>query len=98
MEVTSPTVSGLISGQITVETAGTAVQGTDISTPNGVFVKALSGNTGVVYIGNDGAGDVSATTGFQLAAGNSVLVPVSNLKDLWFDSASNGDKFCWLKA
>jgi hypothetical protein len=98
--VASPTfgASSAMSGQITVTTAGTEVQGTDVKLPNGVFIKALAGNTGVVYVGNDGAGAVSATTGFQLSAGDVILVQVSNLKDLWFDSASNGDKFCWLKA
>jgi hypothetical protein len=98
--VTSPTfgASAALSGQITVTTAGTEVQGTDVKTPNGVFIKALAGNTGVVYVGNDGAGAVASTTGFQLSAGDVILVQVSNLRDLWFDSASNGDKFCWLKA
>jgi hypothetical protein len=99
MEVTSPTIgNGLISGQATVTTAGTAVQGSDVDLPNGVYVKALAGNTGVVYVGNDGAGDVSATTGFQLSQSDVILIPVANLKDLWFDSATNGDKLCWIKA
>jgi hypothetical protein len=98
--VTSPTfgASAAMSGQVTVTTAGTEVQGTDVSFSNGVFVKALAGNTGVVYVGNAGDGTVSATTGFQLAAGDVILVQVSNLRDLWFDSASNGDKLCWLRA
>jgi hypothetical protein len=91
-------VDTAVSGQITVTTAGTAVQGGNVELSNGVYVKALAGNTGVVYVGNDGAGDVAAGNGFQLSAGEVVPVQVSNLNQLWFDAATNGDKFCWLKA
>jgi hypothetical protein len=43
--VASPTfgASSAMSGQITVTTAGTEVQGTDVKLPNGVFIKALAG-------------------------------------------------------
>ena len=87
-----------ISGVITVTTAGTAVQGSDIATPNGVFVKAAGANTGKGYVGNDGEDDVAATTGFELAASELILIQVSNLNELWFDTAVNGEKFCWIKA
>jgi hypothetical protein len=63
-----------------------------------VWIKALAGNTGKVYVGNAGDGTISATTGFELSAGNVIQIQVSNLKDLWFDAATNGDKFCWIKA
>lgn len=86
------------SGQITVTTAGTAVQGDDVDCPNGVIVRALAANTGVMYIGNDGAGDVSSSTGFQLDASEKTYIPISNLKDMWVDSAVNGEKVCWALA
>lgn len=85
-----------VSGQITVTTAGTAVQGTAVVLNNGVWIKALAGNTGVVYVGNDGANDVTSANGFQLSAGDLILVQVRNLNELWFDAATNGDKLCWL--
>jgi len=90
------------SGQITVTTAGTAVQGTSIPGPEFV-ITAHPGNTGVVYVGNDGAGDVAATNGFPLGSVGAtpseiaVYVRAANLNELWFDAASNGDKVCWLK-
>lgn len=40
-----------LSGQITVTTAGTAVQGTDTVSNNGFFIRALSTNSGKVYVG-----------------------------------------------
>jgi len=86
------------SGVITVTTAGTAVQGGDVALTNGVFIRALSTNTGLGYVGNDGAGDVSSTTGFEMASGQTIVVQVDNLKQLWFDTAVSGEKFSWLKA
>jgi hypothetical protein len=83
------------SGQITVTTAGTAVQGPDTGGLE-VIVKAMAGNTGIVYIGNDGAGDVTALNGFELTAKEEVLVR-KNLAAFWFDAATSGDKLCWVK-
>lgn len=88
-----------VSGQITVTTAGTAVQGTDVTLNNGVWLAALGGNTGNCYVGNDGANDVTATNGFELVKGVTFIhVTVRNLNELWFDAATNGDKVCWIAA
>jgi hypothetical protein len=83
------------SGQITVATAGTAVQG---PATGGLFVavKALVGNAGNVYVGNDAAGDVTSANGFELAPGEGIVAHKS-LEAFWFDSAVDGDKLSWLK-
>ena len=49
----------VFSGQTTVTTHGTEVAlGSDkVNAP--VMVKALAGNTGLIYLGNDGAGAVA---------------------------------------
>ena len=83
------------SGQITVATAGTAVQGPETGGLR-VAIKALAGNTGIVYMGNDAAGDVTSANGFELSAGEEVIVQKS-LNAYWFDAATSGDKLCWLK-
>jgi hypothetical protein len=85
-------------GQITVTTAGTAVQGSNEYIPEGIYLRALSGNTGKVYFGNNDNGDVDSSTGYELAAGDVVYISCSNLQELWFDAATSGDKFCWCKA
>jgi hypothetical protein len=90
--------SSAISGQITIATAGVAVQGPDATLTNGVYVRAMSTNTGLVYVGNDGANDVSSTNGYELASGQSILLQVDNISDIWFDASISGDKVCWLKA
>ena len=86
------------SGQITVTTAGTAVQGTATAMYRGFFIRALSTNTGIVYVGNDGAGDVTSGNGYELKKGEQIYVECENLNELWFDAATNGDKFCWIAA
>jgi hypothetical protein len=93
-----------LSGVITVATAGTAVQGPDVTAwhpaeqGGGFIVSAIAANTGLIYIGNDGAGDVASTNGYELKAGNQIFVPCSNLNEVWFDSSVNGEKCSWLKA
>ena len=87
-----------ISGQITVTTAGTEVQGSNVPLDNGIFIKALSGNTGKMYVGNDGAGAVTSSNGFELEAGQLIIIHVDNLNEIWVDSSVNGEKVCWIKA
>lgn len=85
----------VLSGVITVATAGTAVQGTSVNGRRFVL-KALSTNSGIIYVGNDGAGDVASGNGFAL--GVSEAVEVSHpLAAYWFDTSSSGDKVAWLR-
>lgn len=84
----------IISGQITVTTAGTAVQGSDIDC-FGVFIKALPTNTGVIYLGNVN-GDITTSNGFPLSAGEVIYLEITNLSHLWFDASVNSQKIAWL--
>ena len=90
------TVSFQRSGQITVTTAGTAVQGPDV--PGSRFIiRAHPSNTNPVWVGNV-SGDVDNANGYALAAtNNGVEVEVANLSLLWFDATTNGEKLCWLR-
>jgi hypothetical protein len=85
-----------LSGQKTVTTAGTEVAlGTAVV--NGpVLVKALTTNTGLVYVGNvDGV--VSSSTGMPLAAGDCMLFNnVGGLGAILVDSAVNGEGVAWI--
>ena len=86
----------VLSGQFTITTAGTKVKGPDI--PGAVFVRALAGNAGKVYVGNDGSNAVSSSTGYELSPGDALPFVIRNLQDYWFDAATSGDKFCWIRA
>ncbi len=85
------------SGQKQVTIAGTAERvhpGMPVLGP--LQVKALPGNTGLVYVGNDGAADVSSSNGFPLSAGEAVVFfRVADLCYLWLDAAVSGEGVAW---
>jgi hypothetical protein len=84
-----------LSGQITVTTAGTAVQGT--SAFGNVFaLKAHPDNTDVIWVGNV-SNDVASSNGFPLEPGETLMVQLGNLNELWVDADVNGEKLCWIK-
>lgn len=86
-----------LSGQITVTTAGTAVQGPAVGPAYSIGIKAHPDNADVGWAGNDGAGDVGASSGFPVNPGEGFVVTgdLADLRLWWFDADSNGDKFCW---
>jgi len=87
------------SGQITVATAGTAVAGP--SAPSGQLFafKAHPDNTDTVWVGNDGANDLTSSNGFPLDPGEGIVVKMltvdSPLAELYFDADVSGEKICW---
>lgn len=86
-----------LSGQKTVAVAGSAVALGAQAIGGPIAVKALAANTGLVVIGNDGASDVTVANGFQLAAGETIILNhVASLSNVYVDAAANGDGVCWL--
>jgi hypothetical protein len=90
----------LDAGTTTVSTAGTEQQISN--TTNRVLwikAKALAANSGIAYIG---VSDITATNGYELSAGNEVEINFRELggsvafSTIYVDTASNGDKVCWL--
>ena len=87
-----------ISGQKTVTTAGTAVALGNTIIQGPLMIKALLANGDNMYIGNDGAGDVTSANGFELDAGESIVFDwVGNLNSIMVDSDANGEGVTWLK-
>jgi hypothetical protein len=87
-------------GTTTVSTAGTEQQISN--TTNRVLwikAKALAANSGIAYLG---VSDITATNGYELSAGNEVEINFRELggsvafSTIYVDTASNGDKVCWL--
>jgi hypothetical protein len=84
----------LITGKTTVTTAGTRVQLLTSSTPaKSVTIKALIGNTGHIYVGNN---FVSSTVGFVLEAGDTVSLNFADLSNIWLDCSVNGEGVTYL--
>lgn len=85
--ITLPT--GVVHGQKTVTTGGTEeALGSSTALTSGVTVKALHGNTGMVYVG---ANPVTSSTGFVLDAGESIFIETDNLADIYIDVDTNGE-------
>lgn len=75
--------------------AQTAVQLTSTSRQilRGLTVKALAGNSGIVYVGTSSA--VTTANGYQLSAGNSCILPVQDQSQVWIISDSGTNSVCW---
>lgn len=79
--------------QITVGTAGTAVQGPDMALTNGVYTYAHPSNTGLTYVGNTSNGILSTNGAvLPIGGGNPCYFAVTNVNQLWFNAAVNGEK------
>ena len=87
-----------LAGQVTVTTAGTAVQGTD-QVCNLIALVAHPDNTDAIWVGNDEANDVTNSNGFPLNANGPPIVMslAGNLNELWVDADVSGEKLCWLR-
>lgn len=84
----------IFNGKVTVTTHGTRVKITAGTTPvKSVTIKALSTNTGLIYVGN---ATVASTNGFQLSAGESVSFDISDLTNINIDSAVDGEGVSYL--
>ena len=86
-----------ISGQKTVAAAGTAEALGTALIHGPLMIKALLANTNNVYIGNDGAGDVTSGNGIELDAGEvAVFNHVGSLSTLIVDVDTNGEGVSWI--
>ena len=86
-----------ISGQKTVAAAGTAEALGTALIHGPLIVKALLANTNNVYVGNDGAGDVTSANGIELDAGEVVVFNhVGSLANLVVDVDTNGEGVSWI--
>lgn len=97
VDVTSVAIPTTIyHGQETVDAAGTdqtiRPAGSQAIT-SGVTVKALAGNTGIVYVGAEG---VAAAAGFELSAKESVFLEVADIASVWIDAATTDDGVSWI--
>jgi len=80
-------------GQKTVTTAGTAEALAASTACLSVTVKALSTNTGNVYVG--GAA-VAAANGYIIQSGESISLDIDNLADIYLDVDVNGEGVSYL--
>lgn len=89
-----------LSGKTVVAVAGTPVKlGNDgVLVQGGITIKAMSTNTGLIYIGDTGYETVNSHTGFQLSAKEQIYLSwLDHLGQIWLDAAVNGEGVVWIK-
>lgn len=82
-------------GQKTVTTAGTREQMPAQAIPKGyvVLIKALDGNTGLIYIGDV---TVDSSNGYELTKNGIVTLQLTDLDKLYIDSSIDGEGVSWI--
>lgn len=85
--------TAILNGKTTVATAGSRVVLASTTPCKSVTIKALISNTGLIYVGNS---TVAASNGFQLSAGDSISLDISNLTTVEIDSQNNGEGVTYL--
>lgn len=83
-------------GNITVD-SDMPNQGENVGSGTGFWLKARSGNTGNVYLNYVSASSDADSTGFELAAGETIQIQVKNLNELHFTADTAGNQICWMK-
>lgn len=74
-------------GVATIGTTRAALAGSFTPLNTGITIKAPSGNSGTVYIGDS---TVTTSNGYPLAAGDSVQVPASDLANVYAVASGAG--------
>jgi hypothetical protein len=90
-----PSTDTTFSGQVTVATAGTPVQGPNKAGSRGFMITPLSTNTGVSWVFPWGS--TKTLKGFPIAIGSNVVLNVANLNQVGFDVDTSGNAVCWLE-
>lgn len=83
--------SALVNGQQTTTTSAVALPSGTLT--QGVVIEALAANAASVWVGN---ASLTAANGYELAAGATVSIIVSNLSNIYILGANTSDKVSWL--
>ena len=71
-------------------------QGASIAVPDGIWLRYGSTNTGYGYFGSSTA--VATTDRYELAPGDQIYVPLSNLNELYLAASTTDSLFYWAQA
>ena len=84
--ITSMTVASFDHGRNSdIDTTPEQITTLSVTATMGVLIKAANGNSGTIYVGNSDvtANTADATDGFELGAGESLLVKVDNVNKVY---------------
>lgn len=84
----------IYTAQQNVTTSGTPVNLTTTEIPDGaaLVVKAKTGNTGTITVGNSSANALNTGTAhYKLTAGQAIAVQVQDVNAVWIDATVSGE-------
>lgn len=87
------TTGPIQNGQTTIGTTAAALSSSTAPFNQNVMIKAASTNTGAVYVGASG---VTTSTGFPLAAGQSVTVGAVSPSVCYVIGSASGQAVAWI--
>ena len=81
-----------------IGTSAAQLSAGSVPATRGVLVKAANGNSGTLYIGNSDvtAATVDATDGFELGAGEALLVRVNDVSKIYAIGSTTGLRAFWV--
>ena len=81
-----------------VDAAAEQITTTSVTADQGVVVKAANGNSGKIYVGNSDvtADSTDATDGFELGAGESILIKVNNVNKIYVIASTTNQSVYWM--
>lgn len=89
-----PLASAIVFGEnADVDQTAEQLSATSTALRDGVWVQALSTNSGTLYIGGSG---VTTSTGYPLAAGASVFVPIDDLSKIYAIGSADNQAVRWI--
>jgi hypothetical protein len=85
-------------GRLLVTESALPLITTDVKCEVGITVRAATGNSGIIYVGNS---DVTkntnvATDGYELAAGQTITIAVNNAKNVYVIGSVNPQTAYWI--
>jgi hypothetical protein len=84
--------------QKAVAAAGTAVQLQSQAVPDGfsIFIRALTANTGTIWVSDSQANAQNHAVAEPLEAGAFNTIALNNTDEIWIDADVNGEGVSWL--
>lgn len=58
-----------------------------------ITIRAMKGNTGIIYLGGSAA-EAAAAEGFELAAGDALSIDIQSTGSIWMSGTKAADRLC----
>jgi hypothetical protein len=99
VNVQNSVAGSFTTGSTSVGASAVEVTSSNIALYRGITIKAAAGNTGTIYVGPSSsvtAATNASTDGFELAAGDSITIPINNANVPYAIASAASQKVFWV--